>query len=392
MKLTCNIVQDLLPLYQDKVCSPDSRAAVEEHLKNCPACRGGLENTTLLPEEELSFSTPEEQKPINCFKKVRRRWAASLLAVLLVLPLLLLTFNQIRGQGICYTNSDEILLAKRYVSYLQKSEYGKAAEMFDYSPSYHSILNALDHPLEAYGPNFVTREIDGEIWYQNPRLIDIDWDAEADDLWWDLVWNQHYGILITETQMEKFAAREPAITKNDQGGYTVNERKFYPLVTPWGTYLAESSGLDSFLQSDREPVDYGISFTLIPEQMYLDAQPYLQAEAEEIWTATHNHYGAVLDMTEEEFHEHMLQNYTAALEDTFSTGITLNGNSYATAYRADSSGWTVGIQSAVIIDGTSQPIIIYLRIQKGRITDLALSYSDDSLKGSNFIEALHPRY
>ena len=36
------IVQDLLPLYHDGVCSEKSRAAVEEHLKTCEDCRAAL--------------------------------------------------------------------------------------------------------------------------------------------------------------------------------------------------------------------------------------------------------------------------------------------------------------------------------------------------------------
>lgn len=37
--MNCEIVQDLLPLYHDGVCSKESRAAVEEHLASCGACR-----------------------------------------------------------------------------------------------------------------------------------------------------------------------------------------------------------------------------------------------------------------------------------------------------------------------------------------------------------------
>lgn len=35
---SCEIIQDLLPLYQDKVCSEKSRILVEEHLKTCTSC------------------------------------------------------------------------------------------------------------------------------------------------------------------------------------------------------------------------------------------------------------------------------------------------------------------------------------------------------------------
>lgn len=39
MKISCTIADDLLPLYLDDSCSADSRAALEEHLKECPSCR-----------------------------------------------------------------------------------------------------------------------------------------------------------------------------------------------------------------------------------------------------------------------------------------------------------------------------------------------------------------
>ena len=39
MKISCNIIEDLLPLYVDEAASEDSRQLVEEHLKGCPSCR-----------------------------------------------------------------------------------------------------------------------------------------------------------------------------------------------------------------------------------------------------------------------------------------------------------------------------------------------------------------
>ena len=43
MKITCNIIEDLLPLYIDDMVSEDSRQLVEEHLKECAACRKMLD-------------------------------------------------------------------------------------------------------------------------------------------------------------------------------------------------------------------------------------------------------------------------------------------------------------------------------------------------------------
>ena len=38
----CKIVEDLLPLYHDGVCSAESRILVEEHLAQCEHCRNLL--------------------------------------------------------------------------------------------------------------------------------------------------------------------------------------------------------------------------------------------------------------------------------------------------------------------------------------------------------------
>lgn len=53
-KYSCEIIQDLLPLFQDNVCSAASRTAVKEHLSDCPDCARiakQLENNTI--EKEL---------------------------------------------------------------------------------------------------------------------------------------------------------------------------------------------------------------------------------------------------------------------------------------------------------------------------------------------------
>lgn len=39
MKTTCNIIQDLLPLYYDEVCSEDTKQAIEAHFEECKQCR-----------------------------------------------------------------------------------------------------------------------------------------------------------------------------------------------------------------------------------------------------------------------------------------------------------------------------------------------------------------
>lgn len=50
MKLSCEMVADLLPGYLDDTCSGESRQAVEEHLASCDACRTLVEELRAEPE------------------------------------------------------------------------------------------------------------------------------------------------------------------------------------------------------------------------------------------------------------------------------------------------------------------------------------------------------
>ena len=50
-ELTCDICRDLLPLVQDGVASPDSEAAVRQHLAACPHCRALAGQSALPPAD-----------------------------------------------------------------------------------------------------------------------------------------------------------------------------------------------------------------------------------------------------------------------------------------------------------------------------------------------------
>ena len=43
MKISCDVIEDLLPLYIDDMVSEDSRQLVEEHLKECTTCQKMME-------------------------------------------------------------------------------------------------------------------------------------------------------------------------------------------------------------------------------------------------------------------------------------------------------------------------------------------------------------
>ena len=49
MKITCDVIQDLMPSYIDGILSEDSKVLVEEHMGTCQECRKMLE---IMKEEQ----------------------------------------------------------------------------------------------------------------------------------------------------------------------------------------------------------------------------------------------------------------------------------------------------------------------------------------------------
>ena len=69
--MNCNIVQDLLPLYHDGVCSAESRGLVEEHLTGCEACR------RVLADMDAPLPAAAEKQAENdaaVVEKIAREW------------------------------------------------------------------------------------------------------------------------------------------------------------------------------------------------------------------------------------------------------------------------------------------------------------------------------
>ncbi len=82
MKISCNIIRDLLPLYAEDLASEDTRAMVDEHLCDCAECTGildGMKQKTPVPVE----TTPESLHKVK--QIIRRKRILSVMAALLTL-------------------------------------------------------------------------------------------------------------------------------------------------------------------------------------------------------------------------------------------------------------------------------------------------------------------
>lgn len=79
MKLPCEMIRDLLPLYHDGVCSPVTKALVTEHLKDCPDCANAMQ--VLKTEIQMPRLESDEAKPLKSIKRRFRKktWLLSIL-------------------------------------------------------------------------------------------------------------------------------------------------------------------------------------------------------------------------------------------------------------------------------------------------------------------------
>ncbi len=69
MKISCEVIKDLLPLYYDKVCSKESCLLIEEHLAQCPQCMNELQKIKM-DLEKPSVSEGD----VNAIKRISAAW------------------------------------------------------------------------------------------------------------------------------------------------------------------------------------------------------------------------------------------------------------------------------------------------------------------------------
>lgn len=71
IRYECELIQDLLPLYQDNVCSNRSKIAVEEHLEECESCRNHMQQLKSTVYDEIL--TKEKNDVLDTHAKKERR-------------------------------------------------------------------------------------------------------------------------------------------------------------------------------------------------------------------------------------------------------------------------------------------------------------------------------
>lgn len=113
-KTTCEIINDLLPLYADNVCSEDSKTAVANHISACEKCREQLEKMTrhldVDPENDIAVIKRIKRRII--IEKIIVTTAVSIFTVIALALLGMLVFTT--DCSMCYHEiQDDIVIEER---------------------------------------------------------------------------------------------------------------------------------------------------------------------------------------------------------------------------------------------------------------------------------------
>ena len=375
MKWNCELIQDLLPLYEEDLCSPTSRQAVQEHLEECECCR---RLTAPLPIE-LPRDLPDADHAVKkSIKKVKRRWLASLLAAVLAVPLLLLSFNQYRGYGLCFTNLDDVYTARQFVHALETQNWEKAAKMHDFSADYESIIEALSQDVAFWGRSFTPCDVAGYD-YAAPMSHSI--PTTLDDLY-GYLYNRQGTAMIPAALWERLMDMDPAAFQQNGWEYWLNGERYGKISTSWGEFVVtDGRGYDT-------AYEYATHFDLIPAAIYEEAKPALDAEAHQLYTTTHDHLDWVAGLSEAEFTEEMIRRYTADL-GALEGKVTFNCTGYRSAYRMVDR-WYVILAVTVTQGSKTLDTEIDLRVSGGKIELAGISHKAGVQWLDVIAQALYP--
>ncbi len=387
MKLSCQIVQDLLPLYEDGVCSEESCEAVQEHLCECEQC-------SALCAQSLPKLTSQEPKREDLvlkkgLRKIRRRWRLSVLAIAMILPVLLfgmLGYHEYRGEGICFSNLNELWSCSRFLNAMEDGDMQTAASYFDFSDLYSEYREAIEMTQEDFMPNFVEVNIDGEAW------MAYDWFAKEylydQDFVWQRLMQANEGQALIPLEAWNHHMPKEAQLLHGEGYRLPNGSCYFPYETEWGTFMVVDHVWDALQKSKL--TDH---VAMIPKTMYLDLLPKMQAEANAVYESLQERMKDVKHLDETEFQEYMEQYYAQKLSDA--TYISVEDSSYHKAYWVGNA-WEIVFGTNLSYQGEILRTYFHFYAKDGKLMRLDVmenwQYSDSSMDRNNMLhEVFAPR-
>ncbi|MBE5939992.1 MAG: zf-HC2 domain-containing protein [Lachnospiraceae bacterium] len=373
MKITCDIIKDLMIIYNEEV-SGDTKRLVEEHLETCEECREYYRqiNESLDSINDIKVmetDTKEKNKAVKkSFSKIRNRWIASVLIVILLVPIVAfcgrLTVNQIDGRGLKYTNIDEVLLCKKYLQNIEKKDFDKLYGTMDIEARYEDLKEIYDSYVSKEGiREFEDIKLNGSDWKVIGDKKDI-LAYEGDELsfWSNAIENNMQNIMIPEAVWNQVVTN-PTVTETDyfnqdivfyypqentvwedEGIIDIYENPgFVRLETKWGNYYVFGK-LTYDTDEDKVYVpadvmldnctsdDYCVNLyrwmNILPKEIEEDAVKIVEASIDEGLNSFNEEYGDIINMNAKEYVGHMKDSYKKGFESFWNAGYSITDISY----------------------------------------------------------------
>lgn len=196
-KLVCEVVQDLLPLYIDRLTQPKTTELVQEHLAQCENCHKIYEEMTGdMPQEQEVF----RRRDIDYLKKVRRNswWLAAVCVagVLAIVAAVVLGRLFVWGYPV------------QYIAEVQQQE--NVLHIKGMFPDSATVFSRYRVEEGKYGPQLVVYGCLPSLWNHNGGF-EIEYELEQEPL---VVEGDQYlpdGSIITQQAFTLYEAKNPYI-------------------------------------------------------------------------------------------------------------------------------------------------------------------------------------
>lgn len=207
MKISCNVIEDILPLYVDECCSEDTKQLIEEHILECEACKEKLiklRQPMFIPQEKCMNEKTYAKHAKRAFGKLRRRLVAPILIILILLiPLTWLGINEVKGDGVSYSSLQHVLRGNALLKSLKKGNYEKAFSYLNLQAMYdwETEFEETDLDLE-----YNQIKIGGDIFYVDEETYNNDYqyylkDEDEATFWRSIYLRQNYMIPVHKAEL-----------------------------------------------------------------------------------------------------------------------------------------------------------------------------------------------
>ncbi len=390
MKISCEIIKDLLPLYEDGVCSEESRKVIEEHLEKCEECRA-LSGVKLNISDEYAENAERDGKVIKKgLKKIRLKWALSLVAVLMMLPILLLSVNQIQGRGICFTNIDDITAAERFAKAAESGDYKKAADMMYCEKLYYDVQDVISWEKDEYTAEYRIIELSGKKWAVSEYMYKEYIEGHGERDIWEFLLLEVNAPVIPCDEFERIAAKNPdKIIMGEE--CTLNFKTYELISTEWGEYYV---GEHSNVSEKSYAYDIFCGLYLADEKLYEEVKPMLLMQAEDSYNYNQKYYGKAKGMSLSEFEDFIRADYEEGLKRFEGNGFDLkNIRRSGCNYSELNKYWVTEFDVLLTMDGKTYEATLGVSVHDGKIKVEEVNVkTDNSYIENSFVNAFHLDY